>query len=168
MSKSNIVLVGFMGTGKSTVGKELSNRLGWTFTDTDTLIEVQQGMPISEIFRLHGEAAFRKAESDVIETVLKGERQIISTGGGAVLAEQNRTNMLQGGFVVALSASAETIIQRVSQDQTRPLVQGNVEERVKTLLQTRKHAYDFAELIIDTTQHPVSAIAELIMEHMKK
>lgn len=163
MGKSNIVLIGFMGTGKSTVGKMLSERLGWTFTDTDILIERQQGTTISDIFRNQGEAAFRKIESETIEAVLKGERQVVSTGGGAVLAEQNRRNMLGGGLVVALSASAETIIERVSQDQTRPLVQGDVSERVHSLLETRKHAYDFAELRIDTSELSVEQIVQKIL-----
>lgn len=167
MSKSNIVLIGFMGTGKSTVGKTLSERLGWSFTDTDALVEEQQGTTISEIFRLHGEAAFRKSESDVIQAVLNGERQVVSTGGGAVLAEHNRTCMLEGGLVVALKASADTIIERVSQDQTRPLVQGDVAERVHTLLETRKHAYDFAHLIIDTSELSVERIVEKIIEALE-
>ncbi|MFH5182991.1 shikimate kinase [Paenibacillus sp. TAB 01] len=167
MGKSNIVLIGFMGTGKSTVGRMLSERLGWTFTDTDILIERQQGTTISEIFRLHGEAAFRKIESETIEAVLQGERQVVSTGGGAVLAEQNRRNMLEGGLVVALSATAETIIERVSQDQTRPLVQGDVSERVHTLLETRKHAYDFAELRIDTSELSVEQIVQKIVDALQ-
>ncbi|MCS7459396.1 shikimate kinase [Paenibacillus doosanensis] len=166
MEPSNIVLVGFMGTGKSTVGKTLASRLGWKFVDTDALIEERQGMSISDIFATAGEKAFRDIESETIAITLDGTRQVIATGGGAVLAEQNRKVMQARGWVVALTADAETIISRVSQDQNRPLVQGDVKERVHTLLETRKHAYDFAGKRIDTGSLSVEEIVAEIVAAM--
>jgi shikimate kinase len=160
LNKHNIILIGFAGSGKSTVGKALAARLGWQFVDTDQQIEERQGMSISDIFRLRGEAAFREAESEAIDLALQGKHQVISTGGGAVLAERNRNRMKQDGFVIALTASMETIIARVRLDQTRPLVQGNVEQKVKALMESRKHAYDFADITIDTTDLSVEQIVD--------
>lgn len=168
MTIRNLVLVGFMGTGKSTIGKRLAERLGWAFIDTDALIEQQQSMTISEMFRVHGEAFFRSVESRTIDEVLAGEGQVLATGGGAVLAEANRSSMLRNGYVVALKASAEVIIKRVAEDQGRPLLQGDLKERVNTLMKQRKHAYDFAHLIIDTSALDVDPIVELILEETRR
>lgn len=167
MEKTNIVLVGFMGTGKTTVGLALADRLGWQFINTDDEIEKKQGMTISDMFAKLGEPVFRRAESEVIQASLEGASIIVATGGGAVLAEQNRTVMKDRGYVVALMADAETIIERVSQDQNRPLVQGNVTERVHTLLESRKHAYDFADRMIDTSKLTVQEIVDVIVAEMK-
>jgi shikimate kinase len=164
LNKGNVILVGFAGTGKSTVGQALAERLGWQFTDTDQRIEELQGISISEMFRTLGEPAFRTAETEVIDRTLQEQGQVVSTGGGAVLAEHNRTRMQEGGFVVALAASKEVIIERVSKDQSRPLVQGNVEEKVADLLEQRKHAYDFADLTIDTSGLAVQEIVDRIIE----
>ncbi|MDF2964562.1 MAG: shikimate kinase [Paenibacillus sp.] len=164
MKKANIVLVGFAGTGKSTVGKALSERLGWQLTDTDQRIEELKGTTITELFRTIGEPAFRTVESEVIERALQEEGRVVSTGGGAVLAEYNRSRMKENGFVVALTASKEIIIARVGKDQNRPLVQGNVEEKVTALLESRKHAYDFADLTIDTSVLSVEEIVDKIVE----
>jgi len=160
---NNIVLVGFMGTGKSTVGRLLAERLGWNFLDSDAAIEHMEQTSISEIFRLHGEAHFRQLESQALANILAESGQVLATGGGAVLAEINRACMLQNGCVVALQAEPEIIIARVSCDQNRPLLQGNLEERVNSLMETRKHAYDFATIAIDTTELTVEQIVEEIM-----
>ncbi|TDF96560.1 shikimate kinase [Paenibacillus piri] len=162
MNKANVVLIGFAGTGKSTVGRALAERLNWQFTDTDHRIEERYGISIAEIFKLHGEPEFRSAESKAIDEALAERGQVVSTGGGAVLAERNRTRMREGGFVVALTASKRAIIERVSQDQSRPLVQGNVEEKVTALMESRKHAYDFADLKIDTSELSIEAIVDRI------
>ncbi|MGG1553203.1 shikimate kinase [Paenibacillus ferrarius] len=166
MTVRNLVLVGFMGTGKSTIGKKLAERLHWRFIDADAAIEANQGTSIPEIFRLQGEAYFRKVESQVLAGVLTGACQVVATGGGAVLAQENRDCMLANSFVVGLKASAEAIIDRVSQDTNRPLLQGNLEERVHTLLESRKTAYDFAHVTIDTTALTVEQIVEEIVGRM--
>ncbi|ALS21504.1 shikimate kinase [Paenibacillus naphthalenovorans] len=158
----NIVLVGLMGSGKSTVGQALSAKLGWTYVDTDSEIVRSQGMSISDMFAKLGEEAFRKAESEIIGNVLKRSEQVVSTGGGAVLLELNRLAMKENGFVVALFASVETIIERVKGDQSRPLLQGHLEERVKHIAKSREHAYDFADLKVDTDGLPVDRIVEII------
>lgn len=153
-----------MGTGKSTVGQKLAERLGWTYKDSDSVLEEEQQTSISDLFRLHGETYFRALESKTLEHILVRKGQVVATGGGAVLADGNRLCMLQNGFVVALKATPETIIQRVSSDSSRPLLQGNLEERVHTLLEGRKSAYDFAHTIIDTEELTADQIAELIIK----
>jgi shikimate kinase len=163
VTTSNIVLVGFMGTGKSTVGQKLAERLGWSFQDSDAALEEEHQTSISDLFRIHGESHFRSLESKTLEHILARKGQVVATGGGAVLAESNRTCMLQNGFVVALKASPETIIHRVSSDTSRPLLQGNLEERVHTLLEGRKSSYDFAHTVIDTTDLTTDQIVELII-----
>jgi len=164
---NNIVLVGFMGSGKSTVGKKLADKLGWTFTDTDARVEREQMTSISELFRRHGEAYFRELESRVLEDVLAEGQQVVATGGGIVLAERNRLRMLECGLVVALKAEASEVIRRVSSDRSRPLLQGDVGERVRTLMEQRKHAYDFAHISIDTSALGVDQVIELIVERLR-
>jgi shikimate kinase len=162
-AQKNIVLVGFMGTGKTTIGRRLAERLQWTFADTDASIEQRAGARIPEIFAQHGEAYFRQLEEGVIKDIMLGSKQVVATGGGAVLAETNRLAMLGGGFVVALTATPETIIDRVKNDKNRPLLQGNVEDRVHSLLEQRKEAYGFAHLMIDTTSLDEEEIVSLIL-----
>lgn len=164
MNKRNIILVGFMGTGKSTVGMTLAERLGWAFVDTDQYIEGKHRKSIPELFREQGEAFFRAAESEALREMLSGEGRILATGGGAVLAAENREMMQNNGFVIALRAAPDIIIRRVSEDQNRPLLQGNLEERVHSIMEQRKHAYDFADISIDTSGLSVSEITERILK----
>ncbi|HEY0827989.1 MAG TPA: shikimate kinase [Bacilli bacterium] len=167
MKRKNVVLVGFMGTGKSSVGHLLAKRLAWPFLDIDHLIELQEGISIPDLFGSKGEDYFRRVESQVIHKVMEQDKQVIATGGGAVLAEDNRNKMLKNGYVIALSARKETIIARVKLDHNRPLLQGNVDERVGILLEHRKHAYDFADLKIDTTELTKDTIVEMIINGME-
>jgi len=165
MDRDNIVLTGYPGAGKTTVSLALGRELdGWTVVDTDVMIEEREGRSIPELFEAKGEAYFRQAESRVIAEVMEKTRQIVSTGGGAVLAAENRLAMKRGGFVVALKASADVIISRVRENENRPLLRGDVETRVRRLLEERKHAYDFADLTIDTSGLPVEEVVRLILE----
>jgi shikimate kinase len=163
MLRNNIVLVGFMGTGKSTVGRFLAEKLGWEFIDTDHYIEKQEKMSIAELFNKHGEPYFREIETRSILEIMEKSNQVISTGGGAVLAEENRRSLKANGFVVALTASLETIIQRVGGDRNRPLLQGKANEIVPQLLKLRKHAYDFADFTISTDRLRIEFIAQRLL-----
>ncbi|WP_409341147.1 shikimate kinase [Paenibacillus sp. MBLB4367] len=163
MKWPNIVLVGFMGTGKSTVGQELEKALGWTLIDVDQAIVDREGMSIPDIFAQRGEAEFRAVESEVLAAIMSRPGQIVATGGGAVLAERNREIMKENGLVIALNATVETIITRVSGDTNRPLLQGNPAEFVPVLLEKRKHAYDFADVKIDTDTLTAEQIAQRII-----
>jgi Shikimate kinase len=132
LKRKNIIIVGFMGTGKSTVSRLLSEKLGWPRLDTDEEIVRIAGKKIPDIFADEGEAGFRDRESRVLEDILAGDRQIVATGGGAVLREENRRRMLAGGWVVALTASRQSLLERVTAAGaagTRPLLAGDAEER---------------------------------------
>ncbi|QHT64000.1 shikimate kinase [Paenibacillus lycopersici] len=169
MSSQHIVLIGFAGTGKSTVGKQLASRLGCASTDVDAEIVKREGEEIASIFANRGESAFRAAETEALEAVLSSrETLVVATGGGAVLAPVNRELILRSGFVVALKADPERLIERVSQDPDRPLLQGNVRERTYKLLEERKHAYDFAHLTIDTTSLAVDEVVERIAQAIQR
>ncbi|MHA7963692.1 shikimate kinase [Paenibacillus sp. CAU 1782] len=162
---NKLVLVGFMGTGKSSVCSLLSERLGWSRRDADEEIVAAEGRSIADIFGSDGEEVFRDMETRTLKRLLlDAEPAVIATGGGAVLRELNCQAMLQNGFVVALTAEPETIVSRVMGDKGRPLLQGDVETRVRTLMQQRRNAYDFAHLNLDTTALSTEEVAELIMK----
>jgi shikimate kinase len=168
MNRLHVVLIGFMGTGKSTVASALAERLGREKVDLDVAIEEAEGTTIPVIFAEKGEPYFRRAETEALRRVLEGKTaKIVATGGGAVLAEENRRLMLENGFVVALTADEETIVRRVKDDPNRPLLKGDVRERVATLLGTRKTAYDFAHMKIDTSHRTVDEIADAIVERLQ-
>jgi shikimate kinase len=158
------VLVGFMGTGKSTVGQALAECLGWRFVDTDQVIVEREGRTIPELFETMGETYFREQESRVLEDVLDGDHQVVSTGGGSVLREANRETMRAGGFVVALTAPPSVLLERLRADANRPLLAGDKEERVLRLLEERKDAYDFAHFTVDTSESNVRETVDRIME----
>lgn len=164
----NIVLTGFMGTGKTEVGKILAQRLGYTFLDADSIIEQEQKMSITEIFRQHGEPYFRDIESDVIRRLSERDRVVISTGGGAVLRQENMDNLRKKGIIVCLTASPETILERTSNDNTRPLLQ--VEDplkKIKELLEFRRPYYERSDIMVDTEGKSPIDVAEEIIERIR-
>ncbi|MGG1443737.1 shikimate kinase [Brevibacillus laterosporus] len=162
MQPNNIILIGFMGTGKSTVGEHLAQQLQYERCDLDEEIVKATGKTISQIFAEDGEEMFRQLESDVLRRLVDGNRRVIITGGGAVLRPENVQVMLQYGIVVALTAEEQEIIRRVEQDQNRPLLQGNVKVKVRELLQARAGAYDFAPIQVDTTGKTIEEIVDEI------
>jgi shikimate kinase len=162
----NIILVGFMGTGKTTVGKALAAELGLPHRDLDEVIVKREGISISEIFRTKGEQYFRELETEQLKKLLNEQVQVLTTGGGAVLRPENVSTMLQAGTVIALTATEAELIRRLESDNQRPLLAGGVAERVKTLLEQRKGAYDFAPIQIDTTDKQVDEIVAEIRRRM--
>ncbi|ETT48676.1 shikimate kinase [Paenibacillus sp. FSL P4-0338] len=163
MDDRNIILVGMMATGKSTVGAILAEELDYELIDLDAVITGREGRSIADIFADGGEQAFRSIESEVLQEMLQGERRVISTGGGAVLAPGNAEVMLEHGFVVALTASEDTIIERVSGDENRPLLAGNAANRVRSILEQRREAYRFAHCTVDTTELNVAEVSQYIL-----
>lgn len=152
----NLILIGFMGSGKSTVGFRLSYRLRCPMEDTDRLIEKEEGRTISEIFGTDGEEYFRDLETECIKKLvrnMRGTRQnkIISVGGGLPVREENHALLKQLGTVIYLRANAETIYERVKQDTTRPLLQcDDPQERIRTLMRSRAPFYEkAADFVID-------------------
>jgi shikimate kinase len=170
-SNRNIIIVGFMGTGKSTVSRLLSERLGWESKDTDEEIERLAGRSIKQMFSEDGEEVFRDWESKVLVDVLSGSRHVVATGGGAVLREMNRRTMLSRGWVVGLTADKQSLIRRVTSATaagTRPLLVGDAKERVSTLLETRRNAYDFAHVMVDTSLRSPSEVTELLLRWLPR
>lgn len=167
MSINNIMLIGFMGTGKSTIARRLAETLGWTLVDTDQWIEAAEGMSIAQLFKQKGESYFRSAEVAAIHDILQRSKQVIASGGGAVLNAKNREAMLKHALVIGLRADERTIIQRVSRDQSRPLLKDNVRHNVVKLLEERKHAYDFAHVQIDTSRSTIDETVAQILAYGK-
>ncbi|NQX43801.1 shikimate kinase [Paenibacillus tritici] len=167
MDDRNIILVGMMATGKSTVGAILAGELDYELVDLDAVITESEGRSIADIFAQGGEQAFREIESAVLKRMLQGERRVISTGGGAVLAPGNAEVMLEHGFVVALTATEEAVIARVSGDENRPLLAGNAAERVRSIMEQRREAYRFAHCTVDTTERSVAEVSEYILMHYR-
>jgi shikimate kinase len=163
MSSKNIVLIGFMGTGKTVTGRVLAERTGLELVDMDSIIEERAGKPISEIFADDGEPAFRKMERTLANELSQRTGLIISTGGGVVLNPDNITDFQQSGLVVCLTASPETIFQRLENDTTRPLLSGDKKEQIRGILETRRPLYDAIEHQIDGDRLDPEGRAEAIL-----
>jgi shikimate kinase len=161
----NIVLVGFMGTGKSAVGRELRRLTGFRLVDVDTEVELAEGMSINDIFGSRGEGAFRDAEAREIGRISEGRGQIISTGGGAVLREDNMEALAHSGAVVCLFAPAETIYQRTRRNSDRPLLQvDDPLEKIREMLRERQPYYEKADVTINTEGKNPFEIATEVLE----
>jgi shikimate kinase len=153
MKKENIVLIGFMGCGKSTIGRKLANAIGYEFLDTDELIEQKTGRKISDIFASDGEEVFRQMETDLLQELSETVTgKVLATGGGMPMREENRALMRQVGTVVFLEASIKTILERLANDTTRPLAAGkDREKRLRPLYEKRYPLYrEAAEVVVDT------------------
>ncbi len=166
------VLVGFMGTGKTVVGRELASRLQWEMLDTDELIVTRAGKSISCIFSEDGEPAFRAMETGVLEALMVDNTapRVITTGGGIVLAENNWSLLRTLGQVICLSADPDVIRQRVGTATDRPLLAGTPEEvrgRIYKLLQERQEAYAKADWSCNTNQRTPAEIADQILARFK-
>lgn len=140
--RRNIVLIGFMGTGKTVTGRVLAERTGMELVDMDSIIEERAGKPISDIFATDGEPAFRAMERSLAQELSQRSGLVISTGGGIVLNPDNVTDFERNGLVVCLTASPEVIFQRLENDTTRPLLSGDKKEQINGILETRKPLYD--------------------------
>jgi shikimate kinase len=165
----NIILTGFMGTGKSSVGKLLAERLGYRFIDVDELIVARSGLTIIEIFASHGEQHFRALETEMLKRLESERGLVVSTGGGAVINPENRRRMRSAGRVVNLSASAETIKKRLTGDVARPLLQGDKPlEKIIALIAEREPYYADADIRIDTTAKNIEDVVSEILVWVKR
>lgn len=135
----NIILCGFMGSGKTVVGKELAKIMGRRFIDTDEWIEAQQGVAVKAIFQVHGEAYFRALEADVCRQVSQLKNCVVSTGGGAMTFPENTAAVKKNGSVVFLDASFDVICERIGNNSSRPLFQDR--EKARALYDERQAKY---------------------------
>ena len=162
----NIVLMGFMGAGKTTIGKKLAKALECEFIDTDEWIEKEQGRKISDIFAEDGEAVFRDMETDLLKRLQgREEKFVLSIGGGMPVREENRVLLRNLGIVIYLKTSKEEIVRRVSGDKNRPLLQGgDLEEKVTNLMNARAQIYvETAHMEVITDRKNPSEVVENIM-----
>ncbi len=164
----NIILTGFMGVGKTSIGTQLAKDLGYTFVDTDTLIEADQKMTITSIFATFGEPYFRDVESRIIREVMQRDSQVVSTGGGAVIREENRHAFREAGFVVCLTARPEIIFERIKHETHRPLLRTpDPEAKIRDLLKSRATFYAQADATIDTSEKSVDSVIGEIKERIR-
>lgn len=167
----NLVLIGFMGSGKTSVGLKLSYRLRMAVEDTDKLIERREGRRISDIFDQQGEEYFRQQETALLEELAEQKfSRIYSVGGGTPVREENRKLLKKLGKVIYLRARPETVYDRLKGDTTRPLLQcENPLERIRELMESRREAYEeCADVIIDVDELGMDAILSRIMEEKEK
>lgn len=154
----NIILAGFMGTGKTTVGQLVADFIGWHFVDTDDEIIHRVGMTIPEIFEKEGEAGFRRYEKIICQSVVAESKQVISTGGGLLIDSANRDLMLKSGLVICLTASQAAIQERIEEGSGRPLAQN-----WRKLLESRREIYAALPYQIDTTDSTPREVAERVI-----
>lgn len=166
--KHNIILIGFMGSGKTSVGIHLAERLSYQFKDTDQLLEKRAGDTISRIFSVHGEEYFRNLETGLLkELVPILNKTVLSSGGGLPIRDQNSKLLKELGYVVFLKASKQTTLSRLKGDTTRPLLQGeDLEKKVEKMLEIRTPIYEkAAHKVIATDGLTVEQVSQLIMEN---
>jgi len=162
---NNIYLVGFMGTGKTTVGSELAKKKKWQFVDLDDLIELREKRTVSSIFSRDGEPYFRKIEKQVLREVAKENKFIVACGGGVVLDKDNIKIMQETGMIICLSASPEAIVDRTSGYLHRPLLNvSDPKKRIELLLKLRAPYYAEAYKTIDTSKLSVKETVEKILK----
>ena len=161
----NIVLVGFMGTGKTAIGKRIAKRLNMRFVNTDDIIEERQKRTIAEIFEESGEPCFRKIEKEVVKDVSDMDDVVVAAGGGVVLDEENVKNLKEKGVVVCLGATPSVIYERTKKYKHRPLL--NVEDPVKKiheLLEYRAPFYARADHQVDTSDLTIEQVVDRVLE----
>lgn len=164
----NLILVGPMGAGKSTIGRLLAKELQLPFKDSDKEIEERTGANIPWIFDVEGEAGFREREQSALAELCQEEGLVLATGGGAVLREENRRALREGGCVIYLHASVEQQLERTSRDRNRPLLQTeNPGDVLRKLVTLRDPLYrDVADLIIETDQRPPRMVMQEILDRL--
>ena len=165
---SNLILVGPMGAGKSTIGRLLAKELRVPFKDSDKEIEQRTGANIPWIFDVEGEAGFREREQAVIVELCEQEGMVLATGGGAVMRPENRAALRQGGRVVYLRATVEQQIDRTSRDRNRPLLRNADPGKVlRELLAIRDPLYrEIADIVVDTDERPPRLVVQEILERL--
>lgn len=157
---NNIILIGMMGSGKSTIGKLLADLLKFDFVDLDEFIEKNEAMTISDIFAKQGEDYFRKLETNAVKEFSHLENTVVSTGGGIIKNEANITALKKAGAVFYLSAPANVLYKRIKGDKGRPLLKS--EEEFAKILEERENSYKQADFTVDATKSPQEIAQDII------
>ena len=169
LNSKNIVLVGPMGCGKTTVGRQLANKLNQDFFDTDHEIINKTGVSIDHIFDIEGEKGFRRRESEVLESVCDMKNIVLATGGGVILLPKNREVLRSAGVVVYLSSSVEQLLRRTAKSKTRPLLKNSL-DRKKTIIEIvnarDKYYREVATIVVDTTGKKLNEVVNIIMSDL--
>lgn len=159
----NIVLTGYMGSGKSTVGKLLAKKLGCRFIDVDEAIESKEKMSITDIFKKEGEEGFRNIESDVIEELSHLKNTVIATGGGAVLRKKNIDVLRKNGVIILLKTDLDTIVSRVLANDKRPLAKNKTKEEIQASIKAREPYYNNNDFACEISgKSPLQVCADII------
>jgi shikimate kinase len=165
----NIIITGFMGTGKSAVGRRLAKTLQMDYLDTDDLIEEREGSKICHIFEEKGESYFRKLEAAIVREVSHLDNYIISTGGGVILRDENIKALRRNGLIVCLTANSETILKRTIGTQDRPLLnEPDPGRKIEELLKMRQPYYGKADLSVQTSNLTIEEVTRRIQEFLRK
>ncbi len=165
----NIFLIGPMGAGKSTVGRQLSKALKKEFLDCDKAIEERTGVNISLIFELEGEEGFRKREQAMLHELTERDDIVLATGGGAVLSEENRARLMSRGFVIYLDAPVDLLVERTARDRNRPLLQtDDPAARIADLMAMREPLYrQVADVVIPTGRRSARYVVKEIQRQLE-
>ena len=168
-SKPNIFLVGPMGAGKTSIGRQLADALGMEFFDSDHEIEARSGATIPWIFDVEGEEGFRRREQTMIDELSQRQNIVLATGGGAVLSEANRNYLKTRGTVIYLSASINLLLERTQRDRNRPLLQTeNPRARLEELMQNREPLYrEVADIVLETGDNSIRHTVNRIIKQLK-
>jgi shikimate kinase len=169
MGRGNIFLVGMMGAGKTTLGRALAQRLARDFVDTDRILVERTGVPVATVFEIEGEEGFRRRESGVIAELAGRDDCVIATGGGSVLAEENRRVMREAGTVVYLRARLESLWERTRHDTTRPLLATpDPRGTLATILEAREPFYrEAAHVTVDTGSQSASTLVNRVVAALR-
>lgn len=165
MTTDKIYLVGFMAAGKTTVARELGERLGWRAEDVDELIEARERMTVADIFGRHGEAHFRAVEREILRLLLPIRHAVIATGGGTFMDPDNRAAINLDGLSVWLDVPLTTLVDRLPADGRRPLAADRTQ--MERLYAVRQIAYAHAHLRIEAGAAPAAAVVEQVLEHLR-
>ncbi|MDH5394795.1 MAG: shikimate kinase AroK [Gammaproteobacteria bacterium] len=165
-NNQNIFLIGLMGAGKTTIGRQIANELSLEFFDSDHEIEKRTGVTITHIFDIEGEAGFRKRETAMLDELTNKKGIVLATGGGAILKAENRQFLMSRGTTIYLYADIDTLFERTSKDRNRPLLQtDNPREKLEELLKIRDPLYrETADIIIDTGKDSVRLAIKDILD----
>lgn len=169
-SGQSIFLVGPMGVGKTTIGRQLAKQLDYEFVDSDHEIEAKTGASIAWIFDVEGEEGFRQRETSMIDNLTQRSGVVLATGGGAVINPENRLFMKQRGIVVYLKADVNELLRRTAHDKNRPLLQtGNPKQKLTDLIEEREPWYlEVADLVFDTQRKNSASSASVLLKLITK